>query len=256
MRRIFSLALIVVIFTLASLSGCKSKKSTIYNDTDKEGHSYINLKDEDFIVDNFEIGEIPYVFIEKLSRISNYEKENIGQTNTKKIIDYTQSIHDVYTSTDKEKHLITRSTSTLVKLYHEAYYKDDIVSYRDKEKDEFVDVSTEEYKSIYGFLPYDKLLEGFILNDETIISVEKVEDYKYKVSIDGEKAGAYVKIQMKKHGSLSDYPTFYKVEITISMKDDFSPIDISLHSEYQITKPLFGQADCIQDYVVTYKISE
>ena len=248
---------LVLIFTfLFLICGCSDKHELEFINMDDENHSYVNLEDEDFLIDNFSIDEIPYVFLEKVSRLEVYEKETIGNTLAKKLIDYNQEIHNVYTSTSNEKHLITRSTSSLISVYHEAYYKDNVISYKDKEKNDFSDISYEEYKAKYGFFPYDRLLEGFVLNEETIIDVKLKEDNKYKISIDGEKGGAYIKTQMKYFGGLSDFPTFSKVEITICFDNSFNPIEISLYAEYQVVKPILGKVNCVQEYVATYKIGE
>lgn len=248
--------LVIVIIVLFFILGCKKQKQLEFINMDDENHSYIGLEEKDFLIDNFSIDEIPYVFLEKVSRLDNYKKETRGVTIAKKLIDYNQEIHNVYTADQNEKHLITRSTSTLVNVYHEAYYKDEVVSCKDKEQNDFGDISYDEYKSKYGFFPYDRLLEGFVLNEETIINVELIEQNKYKISIDGEQGGAYIKTQMKYFGGLSDYPTFSKVEITISIDNNFNPIEISLYEEYQVNKSILGKVNCIQDYVVVYKINE
>ena len=254
MKRVGILVIILVLSFL--ICGCSRSGELEYINMDDENHSYTKLEDKDFLISNFSIDEIPYVFLEKVSRLKIYEKETIGNTIAKKVIEYNQEIHNLYISSTTEKHLTTKSTSTLANIYHEAYFKDDVVSYREKEKNEFSVISYEEYRSIYGFFPYDRLLEGFVLNEETIIEVKELEKNKYKISIDGEKAGAYIKTQMKCFGSLSDYPSFSKVEITIYVDDNIAPISITLHEEYQVSKAILGKMNCTQDYVVTYKINE
>ena len=91
---------------LLLLSGCKKDIEKIDNE-EKQELNYQTLKENDFDVNKYEIEEIPFVFLEKLSRLDNYTKTTKGSTIAKKIITYTQVIDNVYNH--KDKHLITKS---------------------------------------------------------------------------------------------------------------------------------------------------
>ena len=247
------ISIFVLVLFLFFLTSCK-KRETI--DNAAETITYQDLKEEDFDVTKYELDEIPLVFVEKLSRITNFTKETKGETIAKKVIKYTQVIDSVYSEDSSGKHLVTISNSTLVKLYHEAYYKEDIISFKTKEKDEFSDITYEEYVKKYGFLPYGHNLEGYDITKDSIINIEKVEDYKYHLVIDGDKGSNNVKIQMKEFGNLSDYPSFSLVSIDITMKQDFTPISVHVYSEYEITHSFLGKTNCTQEYTVTYSINE
>lgn len=212
---------------------------------------YQKLKEEDFHVDKFKDEEIPLVFMEKLYRLKHYTKETIGETVATMIIKYTQKIHNVYTQTEDEKHLITKSNSSLVNVYHEAYF-DDMVKVRNDDDDEFVMISYDEYNATYGFMPFSFSIEGFDLVPEAIISSEKVGDYQYKVVIDASCCSKNVNIQMKKFGKLTDDVEFKSVEMIITMKEDFTPITIDYKSEYVASVGI--KSNCVQSYVVTYTI--
>ena len=248
MKKISLLMILVCLF----LIGCKKQELEREEEKDK---SYQDLKEEDFDVSKYALEEIPYVFVEKLSRLDNYTKHTVGNTVATKIISYNQEIDNVYTADNNSKHLLTKSTSSLVKVYHEAYFKDDIIEYKEKEKDEFIEISYDDYLAMYGYLPYGYNLEGFDLSKDSIIEISKVED-KYHLVLNGEIGSNNVKIQMKKFGNLKDYPVFSKVEMDIKMKDEFSPIEIHFYAEYEVTLALLGKTKCVQDYIVTYTINE
>ena len=247
--------IIIIIFfsLLLLLSGCKKDIEKIDNEK-KQELNYQTLKDYDFDVNKYEIEDIPFVFLEKLSRLDNYTKTTKGSTIAKKIITYTQVIDNVYNH--KDKHLITKSSSSLKNVYHEAYFKEDKISYKSKEKDEFSDISYEEYQSIYGYLPYGYNLEGFIISKESIKEISKVDNYQYHIVLDNEIGTNDVKIQMKEFGNLNDYPIFSLIEIDLIIEEDFNPIKIMLKSEYEIDIAVLGKAKCLQEYTVTYEINE
>ena len=244
--------IIIIIFfsLLLLLSGCKKDIEKINNE-EKQELNYQTLKENDFDVNKYEIEEIPFVFLEKLSRLDNYTKSTKGSTIAKKIITYTQVIDNVYNH--KDKHLITKSSSSLKNVYHEAYFKEDKISYKSKEKDEFSDISYEEYQSIYGYLPYGANLEGFIISKESIKEISKVDNNQYHILLDNEIGTNDVKIQMKEFGALNDYPNFSLIEIDIIIEEDFTPIKIILKSEYEVDIKILGKTKCTQDYTVEFK---
>ncbi len=243
--------IIIFFFSLFVLFGCKDNRR-LDNEENKE-INYQNLLDADFDVDKYEIEEIPFVFLEKLARLDNYTKTTKGQTIAKKLITYTQIIDNVYNH--KDKHLITKSTSSLRNVYHEAYFKEDIISYKLKEEDDFSDISYEDYQSKYGYLPYGYNLEGYNISKESIKEIKKIEDCKYHIILDNEIATNDVKIQMKEYGNLNDYPIFSLIEMDIIMNKDFNPISIILKSEYEIDIPILGKTKCAQEYTVNYEIN-
>ena len=257
--RIINKLLVIMMFILFGfLASCAEKEPKIDVIKDNEEVRLLDLKDEDFDVSKYELSDIPFVFVEKLGRLNNYKKQTIGQTTAKVLISYNQKIDNVFICNDNEKHLLTKSDSLLVKLYHEAYFDSSNVRYRESEKDDFLEYSLTEYERDYGYLPYGYNLEGFILYEESIISVRKIEgeSLKYEITLDGEIGSLGVKTQMKKYGGFSDDPMFYTVVITLEIKEDFTPITITLHSEYRIQYPVLGKMNCTQDYVVTFTYDE
>ena len=110
----------------------------------------------------------------------------------------------------------------------------------------------DEYLSVYGYLPYGYHIEGFILGEESVLEITKIEDNKYHLVIDGEIGSANVKKQMRKFGNLTDYPKFSLVYMDITLNNDFSPVEIHFYAEYETSYQILGSIKCVQDYVVTY----
>ena len=253
MKKLSIIILFIICFTFIA---CKENISDTGTDIVEESKTdYASLKDEELVISNFEIDQIPYVFLEKLERLSSFKKHTVGSTTAKIIIKYTQTIDSLYIKNDEEKHLVTNSNSTLVNVYHEAYYERDYIRYRESTDNDFTSLTRDEYKDIYGVILDEARLEGFILNSDTILEVSKIdsEEYNvYQIIIDGNLAGAEAKKQMKEYGNLSSLPEFSYVCITITIEDDFTPVKIDFVSDYKITLALLGSGNCHQEYEVTY----
>lgn len=244
------ICLFVILLSLFLLS-CKKKEAL--EKEEEQSYDYTSLKDEDFIVSNFTLEEIPFVFMERVERLSSYTKELKGETVAKKVIKYTQEIESTFSK--DEMHIVTISNSFLVKDYHEAYFGGDLVRYREDSSSEFIESRMDEYLNIFGTLPYGYSIEGFVLSKESILSIEMKEINTYHLVLDNVIGTNNVKIQMKKHGGLNDYPSFTLIEIDLVIEDDFSPVKIILHLEYDVNMNVLGKVSCVQDCVITYTLN-
>lgn len=252
MKRIITLVLAVAI--LFMLTSCN--KSTSLTTTTKETQTTRTIDKEYFDVNKYDLDQILPVFIERLGYLYNYKKETKGKTVAKKLITYTQNIDIEFTDSDGEGYLLSKTDSILKTTYLEAYFRKDNISYKKAESDEFADISYQEYLNMMGCLPYGAHIEGFEINNESIISFSKNEDGSYHLEIDGEKAGDKIKIQMKNEGELKELPSFSKVSFEITMLDDFSPVTIAYHAEYVVNVAILGETNCVCDYTVTYEYYE
>ena len=264
MKKIFTIILSLTI--IISLFGCKKSDITTTQDetvtflTTKESpRKYDYLKDSDFDIDKYDIYDIPLIYMEKIYRLKNYKRELTGSTVGKLLITYTQSIDEVFINTDNEKHIITNSKSSLVNVYVDAYFLTDRVKIKEKESDEYKEISYSEYEDKYIVFPFSATIENLELTKESIISIEKIDDnsYKYHMVIDAESScSTKLKKQMKNVGGLKDYPTFTNIEITLLLNKDFSPIEVNFSSNYTVTKAIIGKINCKQNYTVTYSYYE
>ena len=261
MKKIMILfALIMVSFALL---GCKDEPvEEIDLDTKKEEtyYPYESLSDEDFDISKHELKDIPFVFAEKIYRLNSYKKSTIGETIAKVLISYHQSINDSYVKNKDENHLLIKSESSLQKVFHEAYFYQDDIKYRDKENNELINISYDDYINLFGLLPWDRSLEGFVLTLDSVISIEEIYNdndyYEYKIVIDSNIGSQKIKQRMKTFGDLKDDPVFSYVEMTLVMKEDFTPIEIRFIADYVIKYPLLGKMKCHQEYVSKYEIDD
>ena len=91
---------------------------------------------------------------------------------------------------------------------------------------------------------------GYVFNDQSIIKTEvlsdKGDDVSIRYTLDNELATNIVKVDLKNGGSLSSYPVFHNIEITLSMKRDFTPISYAINAVYDASKPIIGTARTTQ----------
>ena len=204
------------------------------------------VKEEDY-------KKIPSYIYSKLNEYNSFKAITRGQTVSTSIIKVTQSISTLaikseYSYTKNESH------SDLVNTDHEAYYKDSKVVYRDEDSKDYSVSSLDDYLNVYGTYPFDAAIEGYLISEDCLVSVTKVSKegstYVFKAVFDNEKSTNNVKIQMKKFGSLDDYPTFDLIEMNFQVNSDFTLQKIDLHSKYKAKIVL--TTNCEQTYTVTY----
>ena len=196
---------------------------------------------------------VPYYFIKRCNDATSYKSVTKGQTAATVLFITTHQSIDVTTIKSEYSYMKNESHSALVNTTHEAYYYGDKTLVKNNTEAEFHSETKEEYLQNYGVDPYGKSLEGYLINSKTLTSVEKLEseeDYKFKVVLNTELASNNVKIQMKKFGGLDAYPNIKKVEMTLTVKEDFLPVKIELVSEYSAT--LGATSECHQEYTVGY----
>ena len=209
----------LVLFSLIFFVSCKEKEEETNNQEEEQTkekaeyiHLFKDLKDEEFAIEAFKLENIPFVLMEKISRLPSYRKETKGETTASFLITYHQKIDDTYIKNEEENHLITISTSTLVDVYLEAYFKQENIEIRTKEDDDFSNMTYEEFKNKYGIFPYDYNIEGFQITKESLLSIEKLYNKDglnaYKIVIDGEIGSRNLKHQMQEYGSLKSEPVF------------------------------------------------
>lgn len=245
-----SVKLVLLFVVLCLLSSCK--KNTTNTTITHTTNQTTTFDEEYYKLSNYTVEEVLPVFIDRLSTLDNYKKETTGQTVAKSIITYTQNINSTYEQYGFDKHLISKSSSAIKNTYHEAFFLNDCINQKEKEDDDLSSITYEEYINSYGFLPYEPYIEGFSVDNDSIISFYLINDHTYYLEIDGEKCGSKIKTQMKKEGGLNDYPSFSKVSFEITITDDFLPIEIKYHAEYVISIAILGSMNCVCDYTVLY----
>ena len=200
-----------------------------------------------------EPNKVPALVYSKLNSYSSYKAVTSGTTVAKFLgIPVTQKIDATVLKSDFS--YLRNESAGAVKTIHEAYYHDTRAVFRDEESGDFTKKNLDEYLAIYGTYPFDTGIEGYLINNDAVKSVTKGgstdSNLVYNLEFDPEKSTNNVKIQMKKFGSLDDYPVFSLIEMKLTVTNDFTLVKLDLHSKYKAKKGL--QTDCEQNYTVSY----
>ncbi len=197
-----------------------------------------------------DIRQIPILYVENFIKLDSFKSVTVGATNA--IIE--QSIDTLTLKRGDYAFTNSKSSSLLVNTEHTAYFHLDKVLYKDKDDTEYETAEINAYLEVYGVYPIGKAIEGFVISEETVLSVEKnpEKECSFIIKLDGEKAGGANKIQMKKYGSLEVYPTYKSAQLIVTMTEDFMPVTVELSTVYTVDYGFLGEIECKQDYTVTY----
>ena len=232
------------------LIGCNKKKEEPI--TDKEESTIIkNATSTDEYLNKKDYKSIAYAYIYHIKEgLQSYESETNGTVKAKiAFINYDIKYNSVTYKNGKTFYSKDYSTSTLMNVKNEFYMvdKDKILVSRDYKN--YKVFTTEDYHKI-SYTPDQYTIMGYVFNDQSIIKTEVLSDKGDTVSIrytlDNELATNIVKVDLKNSGSLSSYPVFHNIEITLSMKRDFTPISYAINAEYDASKPVIGSARTTQ----------
>lgn len=255
MKKSLVFLILVFLIILTSCSCNKNKKTIIINEQEEDEEIKIVEVDLEKSIEDVNDLDIPYYIMEKMVK-TDYKKITKGSTLAKLIIKYNQSIDGIIIKEGNRGYVKNISNSTLVNVYHEAYFIDNNVSYKTKEKNDLTTIALNDYVNSYGINPFINQIEGFIINNKSLIDCKKIKEennqYIYNLKIDGNIGGDYNKIQMKAYGNLNDYPVFSSVEMEITINRDYSISTILYESQYKVSYPVLGTANCTQTYIVTY----
>lgn len=200
-----------------------------------------------------EYRNFPEHYLRKLSSFSTFKAVTKGDTKAKVLfIETTQSI-DVTLIKSDYSYMKNESHSSLVNTVHECYFHGDKTLYRDADSGDFTLSGLNDYLNIYGVYPFDNAIEGYNVFGDGLLSIERKQseaDHVFVIKVDPVKATTNVRIQMKKFGGLDDYPVFKDIEITLTVKDNYTPVSLHLESNYSAKKMM--DSDCHQSYDVIF----
>ena len=205
-----------------------------------------------------DVAKFPSLYCDHIAKYHSYRAITKGKTVADLGFMKTEQSIDVDAIKGEYSYVKNISDSDLVHTYHQAYFHQDKALYRDSDSGDFTVSNKDAYLDIYGVDPFARCIEGYEIGEGCVTSVERVasdKGYAYKITFDNEKATINVRIQMKKFGDLKDYPAFSKIEATVTVAKDFTPISIHVDAQYRATKNalLFDiNTDCTQDYDVTF----
>ena len=253
------LTLGLICFSLVA-AGCSCSPTAEYRKREDEGEKVDPIPEEKgkkvSELTEAEYAQFPTYYLSKLNTYQSYKSVTKGNTHAVVTIiveiPTDQSI-DVTAIKGKEySYLKNESHSSFVNTVHTAYYKGQDVDYS-QDGGDYQKNTLEEYLNTFGTYPLDNAIEGYKVTGDAIKSISKLEsttDYKFKLEMDPEKSTNNVRIQMRKFGGLDDYPVFENISMTITVKDDFTPVTIELDSNYTAKKGM--ESKCHQTYTVTF----
>ena len=244
-----------------SLIGCGGKKeepitnkneSTIIKDaTSTDGY----LKKEDY-------KSIAYAYIYNIKEgLKSYESETKGTVKAKVLfINYDIKYESVTHKFGNKFYSKDNSTSALMSIKNEFYMMDKEKILVSKDLKKYNVYTTEDYHKV-SYTPDQYTIMGYVFNDQSITDAQVVSDkgdvISIKYTLDNELATHLVKVDLKSSGGLTSYPAFKNIEITLSMKRDFTPISYSINALYNASKPIIGSADVRQQGETTFsKVNE
>ena len=196
-----------------------------------------------------EYKDFPIYYLQKLNSYESYKAVTVGSTVS---VGVTQTIDA--TVIKGEYSYYYNASNGVVNSSHTAYYHNNQAVYQNLGDSDWTVKAIKDYLNIYGTYPFSNAIEGCSVKSDAIKSVTKLdseENHVFKIVFNPSKATTNMKIQMKEFGGLKDLPTFNSIDLTITVKDDFTPITIDLNSEYKALKMILPTT-CTQHYVVTF----
>lgn len=248
------LKLLLLILISTCLISCDNNS----DNPDENNHNKPILSDDEIFNDMSE-KEVMNKIQEKISEKEKYYIETIGKTNTKVIFKYEQ---ETQTKTFYSKDYVftdISSNSFVVSRDHKVYSSQNNVSYYDSkessDENDIIKKSKTDYLKDFGIIHSKENFFDFIINDNTITSINKGKiDDLYALELElKEEATANLKVQMKELGSLNSYPKFEKIILTIKFNKNFEVLSYDSYQEYSINIALLGTTNCTQNLSSTIK---
>lgn len=208
-----------------------------------------------------------FIALNILKDASYYQSFSTGKIVAKKAITLTtQSLETNRTITPSATFNETKTYSTFVKIAEQIYETKDTIIKREASKVSSDSVSWQnnasnlthdQYLKNYGYFPSTP--SRFVINEKTIISdIEIVTNgigrkYTYKFYLDPQIATYYYKINVKNIADADSYPTFEKIEMTMTFDYKWRMTRIETYEEYSISVSGLGTVNCEASITETFK---
>ncbi len=233
------------VFTAAGLSACAFDAPE--DPTVQPGESTVlvtNKAPQDLSPEN-----VIYAFLQKQSELQSYVITTEGSA-VASLAGYEQDIHNVTYKNGSDYLSQASSDSVLVKMKHQSFSKGGKVVYRNSFDGEMKVAEKSDYVKIYGFTADDVTLGGYVVNAKTLRYAELRKEegdtltYYYRLagdqSLDSgaatESATAGMRLQAKAYGSLDNLPAYSDVDVTLTVKKDWTPVSYTSACSYEARK--------------------
>lgn len=191
-----------------------------------------------------------------------YRSETTGQTATSVgFIDYNQQIYGERIVTKDSVFNQTVSTSALVKVGEQKYFKDGAILIRKADSvsgktadwsDNIYAVSQEDFARAYGQLPRN--LTNYVVSEDTVIDPLMTANadgtYTLTFDLEPEGASAYYKRQIYTYSGASEMPVFTEVHMEWTLDENWRLLRMDTVETYEVTMKGLGTMSC------TSKIAE
>lgn len=181
-----------------------------------------------------------------LNKQTRYIKENnINILTYKNNIPFEEKITSNFYKNNKETYYHIEGSS-LINFSHSTYYDgNNKIAYKD-DNNTIKCSNIEEYKNVYGF-SNDKLLSSLIMNQESIIAAQMVQnnkakdEYTYLVSFDMDKAGYLLNKQINFFGELNNTIDFtYTGEMVLKINKNYLPLSYEFKTKFRVNDDPFS----------------
>ena len=252
MKKLFSRTLLLLTLSV-SLFGCSNNNpETDEIITNNEESTIIkDAKSTDGYLEKKDYKSIAYAYIYKIKKgAKTYKSHTTGSVKAKVLFfDYDISFNSLTYKSGSTFYSKDHSVSSLMTVEGEYYMVDREKLLVGSGSDKYDVYTTEEYHKI-SYTVDQYMVMGYVFTDKSITNSELLEDkgdtVKIKYTLDNELGTHLVKKDFKNSGGLSEYPTFKKVNITLEMKRDFTPISYSIDSVYTASKAFLGSTEATQ----------
>lgn len=194
----------------------------------------------------------------------SYRSETKGSTSASVgFIDYTQQICGERIVTEDSVFNQTVSTSALVKVGEQKYFKDGAILMRKADSvngstavwsDEIFAVSQEDYSRAYGQLPRN--VTNYVVSEDTVCDPELRQNgdgsYTISFALEPDGASAYYKRQIYTYSGASQMPVFTEVRMEWTMDSTWRLISIKTVETYEVTMTGLGSMSCTSNITETF----
>ncbi|MBR4811738.1 MAG: hypothetical protein IKZ68_01320, partial [Bacilli bacterium] len=249
MKKLFSKTFLLLAISLP-LFGCSSEPQSEVILSDDESTIIKDAKSTDGYLEKKDYKSIAYAYIYKIKEgLTTYKTETSGNVKAKVLFfDYDITYSSITLKNGSTFYSKDHSVSSLMTIDTEYYMvnKEKILVASDNKYDVY---STEEFHKI-SYTVDQYMVMGYVFTDQSILNAEVIEDkdavVKVKYKLDNELSTHLVKKDFKNSGGLSEYPTFKDVNVTLTMKRDFTPVAYQIDATYTASKAFLGSTEAKQ----------
>lgn len=200
--------------------------------------------------------EAIYASLGKLDRTSTYLKSGTSFVYAEKdTVSYQWSTTILSIKNQEMYYQEYQLDTSCVSFHHEAFLENDKIAFR-KDGGNIACATKEDYIAYYGLSP-DKILSGYLFNQDTLLSPTLTsyneETFTYRFSLDPKTSTASTSKMMFRLGNMETLPTYQTpLLFTLKINKDFTPIECSYQAQYTSSSASYGELSCKENTTYTF----